>query len=91
MSISLGNLPFDCREVFLPRCHSLLERDDLRDPVDHLLHQLHLGEPDALLVRDVELVLDSGGVLASGPPWLQVELVAHLRRRKYIKKNAGLS
>lgn len=74
----LGDLSLDRGEVLLPRGHRLLERDDLRHAVDHLLDQLNLGEPDALLVGDVELVLDGGGVLPGRSPWLQIELVAHL-------------
>merc|ERR1712146_83551 len=39
---------------------SLLDRNQLRHAVDHLLHKFGLGEPDALLVRDVPLAAHGG-------------------------------
>lgn len=74
----LSNLGLDRGKVLFPRRHRLFERDDLSDPVDHLLHQLDLGEPDALFVGDVEFVFHRRGVLAGGAPWLQVEFIAYL-------------
>jgi len=46
------------------RCERLLDLDDLGDAVYHLLHELHLGKTDALLVGDVPLAPHGGGVLA---------------------------
>lgn len=76
--LKLGNLRLNRGEVLLPRRHCLLERDDLGDAVDHLLHQAHLRVADALFVRNVELVLHRGGVFAGRSPWLKIKLVAHL-------------
>ena len=44
--------------------HLLLKRNELLDTVNHLLHKLDLGEPDALLVGHVPLGADGRTVLA---------------------------
>eukprot|EP00960_Hanusia_phi_P045715 757394-Hanusia_phi.AAC.9 len=65
-------------------CHArvssehLLDGDDLGNSVDHLLHELDLGEADALLVGDVPLSSHSLRVLARRPAGLQVEGIADL-------------
>jgi len=48
-------------------------------PVDHLLHQLHFGEPNPLLVGDVPLAARAGGgVLAAAAARLHAELLGEV-------------
>ena len=70
----------DHRQVELRSlCRKLLfQRDELLHTVNHLLHELHLREADALLVRNVPLTSDGGAVLACRAARLQVEARANL-------------
>jgi len=62
----------------LARLEPLLDRDYLGHAIYHFLHQLHLRETEALLVRDVPLATNGLRVLARGPARLKVELGADL-------------
>merc|ERR1711988_167612 len=52
---------------------TLLDADQLRNTINHLLHQLHLGKANALLVRYVPLAADSSRVLTRRAARLQVK------------------
>jgi len=56
----------------------LFELDDLGHAIDHLLHELHLGVTETLLVGHVELGILGGGVLASRATGLKIELGTNL-------------
>lgn len=45
----------------------LLDANQRFDAVDHLLHQLHFGEPNALLVGDVPLAARAGRCVLAVP------------------------
>jgi len=72
------------------RCKHLLQLDQLRHPVDHLLHQLHLRETQTLLVRHVELGPHRRRVLACRPARLQVEAAAHIIQQSLVSSLARL-
>mmetsp|Transcript_31910 Transcript_31910/g.81188 ORF Transcript_31910/g.81188 Transcript_31910/m.81188 type:complete len:956 (-) Transcript_31910:17-2884(-) len=62
----------------------LLHRNDLGDPVNHLLHKLNLAKADPLLVRNVPLATNSRAVLPRRPPRLQVKPSADLLKLVHV-------